>query len=528
MPYQMKPLACDPARIKNMSEPLIVGHYENNYGGAVKRLNLIEEQLADVDYEKAAGFLVNGLKREQLIAMNSMILHELFFDGLGEQSEPAPQLRDALAGDFGSYERWRAEFIAMGKALGGGSGWVLLSWSPRDRKLVNQWASDHCTHWPAEPRSSRSICTSTPITWTSAPKRRPTWTLSWRSFAGRFGSSLAERGPTARPSPGRSRRCWWCGTISSNLEEMRMRIAHVLALCTLVRVGTAAGAQEIDWNKVAGRRSSRRRPHAGDGRSRTGRTRRWYVACLLALAAVSFAMDRPLAQAPEPLLLQLEGKVPLGDVSGRIDHMAIDLPRRRLFVAELGNDSVAVVDIDERKVQHVITGLKQPQGLGYVPSNDTLFVANAGDGSVRLFRGADYAQSGSIDLGEDADNVRVDAASSRVFVGYGSGGLAEIDPATNGKVLDLPLPAHPEGFQLARSVRRIFVNLPKARMIAVIDRFAGKQVASWPVDNESFVPMALDEQSGESHCIPEPRPARRVLDAGRQQYCDGRCLWRFR
>ena len=193
-------------------------------------------------------------------------------------------------------------------------------------------------------------------------------------------------------------------------------------------------------------------------------------------------MDRPLAQAPEPLLLQLEGKIPLGDVSGRIDHMAIDLPRRRLFVAELGNDSVAVVDIDERKVQHVITGLKQPQGLGYVPSNDTLFVANAGDGSVRLFRGADYAESGSIDLGEDADNIRVDAASNRVFVGYGSGGLAESDPATNGKVLDLPLPAHPEGFQLARSVRRIFVNLPKARMIAVIDRFAGKQVASWPVE----------------------------------------------
>ncbi len=144
MPYQMKPLACDPSRIKNMSEPLIVSHYENNYGGAVKRLNLIEEQLADLDYAKAAGFLVNGLKREQLIAMNSMILHELFFDGLGEQSEPAPQLRDALASDFGSYERWRAEFIAMGKALGGGSGWVLLSWSPRDRKLVNQWASDHC------------------------------------------------------------------------------------------------------------------------------------------------------------------------------------------------------------------------------------------------------------------------------------------------------------------------------------------------------------------------------------------------
>jgi len=144
MPYQMKPLSCDPAKIKGMSERLIVSHYENNYGGAVKRLNPIDEQVAERDYAKAAGFLVNGLKREQLIAMNSMILHELFFDGLGDQSEPGSTLNDALAKDFGSVERWRSEFIAMGKALGGGSGWVLLSWSPRDRKLVNQWAADHC------------------------------------------------------------------------------------------------------------------------------------------------------------------------------------------------------------------------------------------------------------------------------------------------------------------------------------------------------------------------------------------------
>lgn len=144
MPYSMKQLSCDPARVKGMSERLIISHYENNYGGAVKRLNLIEEKLAELDFTNAAGFLINGLKREQLIAMNSMVLHELFFDGLGDQSEPGPILRDALARDFGSYERWRSEFTAMGKALGGGSGWVLLSWLPRDRKLVNQWASDHC------------------------------------------------------------------------------------------------------------------------------------------------------------------------------------------------------------------------------------------------------------------------------------------------------------------------------------------------------------------------------------------------
>ena len=144
MTYKMKPLACDPARIKGMSERLIISHYENNYSGAVKRLNLIEEQLAGLDFAAAPGFLINGLKREQLIATNSMILHELFFDGLGDESEPDANLKEALARDFGSYERWRAEFIAMGKALGGGSGWVLLTWSARDRKLVNQWASDHC------------------------------------------------------------------------------------------------------------------------------------------------------------------------------------------------------------------------------------------------------------------------------------------------------------------------------------------------------------------------------------------------
>jgi Fe-Mn family superoxide dismutase len=144
MPYTMKPLSCDPARIKGMSERLIISHYENNYGGAVKRLNSIDEQLAQLEFDKAAGFLINGLKREQLIAMNSMILHELFFDGLGEQSEPRGALHEAMSRDFGSFERWHAEFVAMGKALGGGSGWVLLSWSPRDRKLVNQWAADHC------------------------------------------------------------------------------------------------------------------------------------------------------------------------------------------------------------------------------------------------------------------------------------------------------------------------------------------------------------------------------------------------
>src|SRR5712691_9421867 len=111
------------------------------------------------------------------------------------------------------------------------------------------------------------------------------------------------------------------------------------------------------------------------------------LVCFVAAAAVSLATDQSFAQTTGSLPLQLESKIPLGDVRGRIDHMAIDLPRQRLFVAELGNDSVGIVDLKNRKVVHTITGLKEPQGVGYVPSTDALYVANAGDGSVRLFQG---------------------------------------------------------------------------------------------------------------------------------------------
>ena len=145
MTYQMKSLTCDPAKLTGLSEKLIVSHYENNYGGAVKRLNAITTQLAELDFANAPVFVLNGLKREELIASNSMILHEVYFDSLGDSGVLGGDLKAVLVRNFGSIERWRAEFVAMGKALGGGSGWVLLTYSPRDGKLVNQWASDH-TH----------------------------------------------------------------------------------------------------------------------------------------------------------------------------------------------------------------------------------------------------------------------------------------------------------------------------------------------------------------------------------------------
>jgi Fe-Mn family superoxide dismutase len=145
MTYTIKPMSFDPNKIKGLSEKILISHYENNYSGAVKRLNAISEQLAGLDFAKAPGFLINGLKREELIAANSMILHELYFAGLGEESRPGPALAEAITRDFGSMDRWRAEFVAMGKAQGGGSGWVLLTWSPHDQRMVNAWAADHTT-----------------------------------------------------------------------------------------------------------------------------------------------------------------------------------------------------------------------------------------------------------------------------------------------------------------------------------------------------------------------------------------------
>jgi DNA-binding beta-propeller fold protein YncE len=205
----------------------------------------------------------------------------------------------------------------------------------------------------------------------------------------------------------------------------------------------------------------------------------------LMLASPSFAAD--------PVPLTLEAKIPLGPVRGRIDHLAVDLERKRLFVAELGNDRVGIVDLDQRRLERRIADLSEPQGLGYVAATDTLYVANGGDGSLRLFAGADLAPAGRIDLGSDADNVRVDAASKRVFVGYGDGALAIVDAAARTKIGATPLKAHPEGFQIDAAANRAFVNLPDDRAIAVLDLAAGKVAATIPVRAaRANFPMALD------------------------------------
>lgn len=190
--------------------------------------------------------------------------------------------------------------------------------------------------------------------------------------------------------------------------------------------------------------------------------------------------------------LELETKIPLGDVRGRIDHLAVDLKLQRLFVAELGNDSIGVVDLAAHSLLKTITGLSEPQGVGFEPSTDTLYVANARDGSVRLYDANEYKATGRIELGSDADNIRIDAAAKRVVVGYGDGGLAVLDPSTRSKVQSVPLKAHPESFQIEPNSGRIFVNLPDARAVAVVDSASGKQIANWPMDKGGNFAMTID------------------------------------
>jgi hypothetical protein len=214
------------------------------------------------------------------------------------------------------------------------------------------------------------------------------------------------------------------------------------------------------------------------------------------------------AQAP----LTLETKIELGDVKGRIDHLAFDPRRKRLFVAELGNNSAAVVDLNLAKVVHRISDLKEPQGIGYVAASDTVYVASGGDGTLRMFTGEKLESVGRIDLGEDADNIRVDVQAERLYVGYGNGSLAVIQTANRNRIADIALSAHPESFQLDARTRRIFINVPTKQSIAVVDRDAGRELASWPTGNSTHFAMAL-EQGGNRLFIAFREPARiGVLD----------------
>jgi YVTN family beta-propeller protein len=209
------------------------------------------------------------------------------------------------------------------------------------------------------------------------------------------------------------------------------------------------------------------------------------LACRLLLSA------SVLAQQPEPL--RLVATVPMPQVEGRIDHMAIDVAGQRLFVAALGNNTLEVIDVKSAKLLRTIPGLHEPQGIAYTPETNRIYVANRADGSLHIYDGASFALLQTIAYGRDADNVRYDAQAHNLWVGYGEGGLGQFDQ-DGGKLREIALGAHPESFQLETHGPRIFVNLPPLHKITVVDRQTGKLTASWPTDDATAnYPMALDE-----------------------------------
>ncbi|MBY5720630.1 hypothetical protein HFO33_29260 [Rhizobium leguminosarum] len=231
----------------------------------------------------------------------------------------------------------------------------------------------------------------------------------------------------------------------------------------------------------------------------------WLVASIPLIASVINGS----ASATDKSLI-LERTIPLENVAGRIDHMAVDIVGKRLFVAEFGNDSVDVVDLQTGKILHRISGLKEPQGIAYLTDQDLLVVANGGDGSVRFFRAVDLSPLGVIVLGDDADNVRVDPHTGYLLVGY-DGGLAIVDPLTRSKTGDIRLVGHPESFQLDPNTDRVFANVPDARQIVVAGLKSRKQMAVWTTPGLSAnFPMALDRTGGQL-AIAFRSPARLTL-----------------
>ncbi|MDB5428623.1 MAG: repeat containing protein [Phenylobacterium sp.] len=232
------------------------------------------------------------------------------------------------------------------------------------------------------------------------------------------------------------------------------------------------------------------------------------VAAALLTALCGCGASSAYGQTPA---LVLERTIVLKDVAGRIDHLAVDAAHGRLFVAELGNGSVEAVDLKSGAVLGRIAGLHEPQGLAYLPAQDELVVASGGDGSVRFFRAADLAPVGSIGLGGDADNVRVDAETGHVVVGFGSGALAVIDPTTRKVIVKAALPAHPEGFQLEGG--RAYVNVPGARSIHLLDVTTGRQLAAWSNGwlNSNYS-LALDPQAALIAVVYRLPPTLAILD----------------
>ena len=212
--------------------------------------------------------------------------------------------------------------------------------------------------------------------------------------------------------------------------------------------------------------------------------------CRVALLCCYAAATSDAQSAP----LKLRQTIPLPGVEGRIDHFASDPSGQRLFVCALGNDSLEVIDLRKGERVHSITGLGAPQGVGYAAEVNRLFVANDKGGVCKIYDGKSFQTVGELNFEDDADNVRYDGTNQRIYVGFGSGGLAVVNAFDGKQVGSIKLSAHPEAFQLETKGSRIFVNVPNSRHVAVIDRDKGKVVARWKTDLAfANFPMALDE-----------------------------------
>jgi DNA-binding beta-propeller fold protein YncE len=198
------------------------------------------------------------------------------------------------------------------------------------------------------------------------------------------------------------------------------------------------------------------------------------------------------AQSAAPL--KLKQTFPLSGVEGRIDHFAFDSAGERLFVCALGNNTVEVLDLRKGERAHSITGLGAPQGIVYIPELDRLFVANDKGGIFKIYDAKSFQTVGELNFKDDADNVRYDEATKKIYVGFGSGGIAVVNVPDGKQIGSIKLPAHPEAFELEKRGKRIFVNVPNSRHVAVIDRDKGEVVAMWKTDLAfGNFPMALDE-----------------------------------
>lgn len=216
------------------------------------------------------------------------------------------------------------------------------------------------------------------------------------------------------------------------------------------------------------------------------------ASCLAILVGILLLATGGAAPSGPPL--SLEQTIPLPEVQGRIDHLAVDLAGERLFVAALGNNTLEVIDLKEGKRIHTIKGLKEPQGVLYLPEFRRLLVTNGGDGTCQIFDGDSLALVDTVKFSGDADNIRYKPRGQQVYVGFGAGALGALAAPTGKHLWQVRLAGHPESFQLEESGPRIFVNVPPANRVAVIDRKKREDTAIWPLKNarDNF-PMALAE-----------------------------------